>query len=72
MTSYALDINLSILILRLWREERESKDAPVIWRGEVEVVGSGERYYVKNIDEIMLLVTRQLAEMGVDEDERQR
>ncbi len=66
MPSYAFDLNLSVLIVRLWREEREPEDAPAIWRGEVEVVGSDERYYVKSLDEIMLLIAQQLSAMGIE------
>lgn len=69
MPSYVFDSNLSILILRLWREERELQGAPAIWRGEVEVVGSGERYYVKNINEITILIVQKLAAMGIHENQ---
>lgn len=66
MSPYVFDTHLSVIILRLWREERESQDSPAIWRGEVEIVGSGERYYVKNTEEIMLLIQQQLTAMGID------
>lgn len=66
MAPYSFETNLSIIILRLWREERALQDSPAIWRGEVEIVGSGERYYVKNTDEILLLVQQQLTAMGID------
>lgn len=67
MLPNTVDNFLRVLILRLWREERERKDLPTIWRGEVEVVGSEEHYYVKNTDEIVSLITQKLAEMGIDE-----
>jgi hypothetical protein len=67
---HAVHNDLSVLILRLWREERELKDLPAVWRGEVEVVGSQEHYYVKNIDEIVLLINQRLSEMGIDEPNR--
>jgi hypothetical protein len=67
MSSYAFESNFSILILRLWREERASRDAPVIWRGAIEIVGSGEQYYVKNMDEIMMLIEQQLASIGIEQ-----
>ena len=67
MSPYTFDRSISVIILRLWREAREPEDSPAIWRGEVEMVGSGERYYVKNLDEIMLLIHQQLEEMGIDQ-----
>jgi hypothetical protein len=55
-----------VLILRLWKEERENDANPAVWRGMIEDVNSGERVYVKNMDEIMLLIRQHIEEMGID------
>lgn len=66
MPAYSLGTNLSVLILRLWKEERENDANPAVWRGMIEDVNSGERVYVKNMDEIMLLIRQHIEEMGID------
>lgn len=54
-----------MFIVRIWREPREIKDAVPEWRGVIEHVGSGERCYLKELDEIAAFMVPYLEEMGV-------
>jgi hypothetical protein len=66
VSSYSLDENLRVLVLRLWREPREIEGAQAVWRGVVEDVSSGNQYYVKDLGEINQVIIQQLKEMGID------
>lgn len=52
-------------ILRFWHEPRILKDAEPIWRGVIEQVPTGQRRYVKDLDEIVLFIILYMREMGV-------
>lgn len=54
-----------VFIVRIWSEPREIKYAPPEWRGVIEHVASGDRQYLKNLNEILEFVTPYLATMGV-------
>jgi len=43
--------NYSFLV-RLWAESREIAGVPVIWRGSIEEVITGERSYFVNLNQI--------------------
>jgi hypothetical protein len=55
-----------VLILRFWRETRQFEGAPAVWRGMVEDAISGERVYVKEIEEILTLIVHTLKAMEVN------
>ncbi len=42
-----------MFIVRIWREARESEGDPPEWRGSIEHVKTGERRYVKQLDEVV-------------------
>lgn len=57
--------NHHLFILRIWKEPRELPGALPLWRGVIEHVGSGERRYVKALDEITAFLARYLEETAV-------
>ena len=52
-------------IVRVWVEPREKEDAPPEWRGMIEHVASGERLYLKNLNEITFFIVPHLKKMGI-------
>ena len=52
-------------IVRIWVEPRELKDAEPIWRGVIEHVGSGERVYFDQLEQIMTHMRSYIEAMGV-------
>lgn len=63
MTS--LEEDTHAFIVRVWRERREIETVVPDWRGMVEHVGSGERRYVKDLDDIVAFIVPYLEELGV-------
>ncbi len=47
-----IEENTHVFIVRVWREQREIEGAMPTWRGMIEYVPSGERRYLKDLDEI--------------------
>lgn len=45
-------MNTHVFILRFWLEQREIEGAEPEWRGVIENVGSGERVYFINLDQV--------------------
>ena len=45
-----------MFILRIWIEPREIENAPLQLRGEIEHIASGEKQYLKQLDEVSNLV----------------
>lgn len=54
-----------VFVIRIWRERRELQEIPPEWRGEIECIGSGERRYLKSLDEIIAFIAPYLEQMGV-------
>lgn len=52
-------------ILRFWLEPRTTEGVEPIWRGVIEHVPTGQRRYVKDVDELVLFFISHLREMGV-------
>jgi hypothetical protein len=46
------DEHTHVFIVRIWREPREIARAPAEWRGSVEHLASGEREYVRHVEQI--------------------
>ncbi|MFZ0544457.1 MAG: hypothetical protein WAM60_03410 [Candidatus Promineifilaceae bacterium] len=55
-------------IIRIWKENRELKDAPPTWRGVIEHVPSGKRRYLKDLAHIIIFILPFFEEMGVKID----
>lgn len=57
--------NTHVFIIRIWREPREIAGARPEWRGMIEHTPSGERRYVRDLDDLSAFIATYLAEMGV-------
>ncbi len=55
-------------IIRIWREPRELRGAPTIWRGELEHVASQKRHFFRNLGDLVALIRPYLRKMGIDPD----
>ena len=49
--------NTHAFVVRLWLEPREIEDAQPEWRGVIEHVPSGERRYLRDLDDIALFIS---------------
>jgi hypothetical protein len=59
-------VNMQSFIVKIWVEEKgESEDKPP-WRGSITHVGTGERRYVKNLDEITRYFRMYLQGIGIE------
>lgn len=54
-----------VFIARIWLERRAIKGAPTVWRGMIEHVPSGERHYLKDLDDLTTFIMPYLASLGV-------
>lgn len=61
-----------VFIVRIWREQRELKDALPVWRGVIEYAQGGDHRCLKNLDEIASFILPYLKKMGVQVETRQR
>jgi hypothetical protein len=52
-------------IVKIWLEERTDDSDPLIWRGHITHVPSGQRRYMRNLDEMTSFVAIFLQDMGV-------
>lgn len=64
--------NRQVFIIRIWREGRDIEGASPAWRGEIESTQTGERRYLKNLDDILAFIAPYLERMGVRLDLRWR
>lgn len=55
-------------IVRFWLEPRELDNARPIWRGVVEHVATGEKLYLKNLEEVKQFIVSYLPETVVFQD----
>ena len=52
-------------VIRLWLEEIEEETGHVVWRGHITHVASGERRYLKELDDIIEFIIPYLEILGV-------
>lgn len=52
-------------ILRVRQEPRVTESEKLVWRGSIEHVQTGKRYYVKELDELFLIVIDYLRDQYV-------
>src|SRR6185437_10611936 len=50
------EFNVHSFIVKVWLEEEATKSSDTIWHGHITHVPSGERRYLKNLDEIALFI----------------
>lgn len=60
-----LEDNTYVFIVRIWLERREIEGAAFEWRGVIEHVLTGERRYVRDLNDIPANIAPFLEEMGV-------
>lgn len=59
------ELNVHSFIVKIWLEKREHTAKPVMWRGNITHVASGQREYLHNLESISTFITGYLEEMGV-------
>ena len=52
-------------IIKVWIEERSEADSRAVWRGHIIYVPTGEKRYLKDLDEILDFIAPHLEDMGV-------
>lgn len=73
----SLSENTLSLLIRVWIEPREIKDAPVIWRGVAEVTGgphgqTNTRIAFNNLDDLVEFLSNRLQDLGIPPDQLSR
>ena len=63
------EANTHVFIVRIWLERREIANVIPEWRGVVEHVPSGERCYLRDLQEIAACIMPYLKAMGVKFDD---
>ena len=53
-------------IVKIWLEETGMETGKVGWRGHITHVSSGERHYVKDLDEISAFIRQYLQRFGLE------
>jgi hypothetical protein len=61
----SLEPDAHSFIVKVWVEERAQEGGRGTWRGHITHVPSGERRYLKNLDEIGNFIAPHLERMGV-------
>ena len=59
------EFNVHSFIVKVWLEEEATKNNDTIWHGHITHVPSGEKRYLKNLDEIALFIQPYLEAMGI-------
>lgn len=57
-------------VVRIWVERRELKDAPLVWRGEIEDVQSQERHFFQDYAKLVAIVRRYVQKLLGQPDQR--
>ena len=60
-----LEANFHPFILRIWLEESVEEAGRAVWRGHITHVPSGERRYLKSLNDIPIFIAPYLERMGV-------
>ena len=60
-----LELISQSFIIKVWVEEQSDAGSPGKWRGHITDVFSGERRYLKDLDEILDFIAPRLEDMGV-------
>ncbi|MFQ5856217.1 MAG: hypothetical protein ACE5LU_11295 [Anaerolineae bacterium] len=67
-----LESNTHSFIVKIWLEETVEEAGQATWRGHITHVPSGDRRYLKDLDDISNFVVPYLDRMGVKLDMRWR
>ena len=69
-TSVVVDLNLNAtFIVKIWIEENDFEIGKV-WRGYITHVTSGNKKYIKNLDEIKIFLDQYIKSMGDEIESR--
>ena len=68
----SLEVTSHPFIVRIWLEETAEEAGRATWRGHITHVPSGERRYLRDLDDIIAFIAPYLQEMGVQFDMRWR
>ena len=60
------EANTHPFIVKIWLEESAQEAGRATWRGHITHVPSGERRYVKHLDDVTSFIAPYLAGMGVE------
>jgi hypothetical protein len=60
-----LEFNTHSFIVKVWLEETAEEAGRAVWRGHITHVPSGERRYLKALDDITAFIAPYLEKMGV-------
>ncbi len=66
------ETNTHPFIVKIWLEETAEEAGRATWRCHITHVPSGERRYLKNLDDITAFITPYLERMGIRPKLRQR
>lgn len=69
MSSIGLDLSeayTNSFIVRIWLEETAEEAGRATWRGHITHVPSGERRYLKDLDDIVAFIVPYLQRMGIE------
>lgn len=59
------EFNVHSFIVKVWLKEEATKNNDTIWHGRITHVPSGEKRYLKNLDEIAVFIQPYLEAMGI-------
>ncbi len=59
------EVNTHPFIVKVWLEETAQQAGQATWRGHITHVPSGERRYLKDLDDITAFILPYLEEMGI-------
>jgi hypothetical protein len=66
----SFEVHTHSFIVRIWRERLEPEGQRVTWRGHITHVPSGERRYLRHLDDLAAFIVPYLERMGVHVVER--
>lgn len=60
------EANTHSFVVKIWLEETAKEASRAVWRGHITHVPSGERMYIKELDEVRQFILPYLKRLGVD------
>jgi hypothetical protein len=67
-----LESTTQSFIVKVWVEEIAEEPGQGVWHGHITHALSGERHYLKNLDEVRDFIAPYLEDMGVKPETRRR
>jgi hypothetical protein len=67
-----LESTTQSFIVKVWVEEIAEEPGQGVWHGHITHALSGERHYLKNLDEVRDFIALYLEDMGVKPETRRR